>query len=50
MMVDDGAAKPNQFWVELGWVGAWSKIGPIGSGWPQIGFKLAFNPLLYKLK
>ena len=23
------------------------KTGPIGSGWPQIGFKFGFNPIMY---
>ena len=23
------------------------KTGPIGSGWPQIGFKFGFNPIIY---
>ena len=22
-------------------------MGPIGSGWPQIGFKFGFNPIMY---
>ena len=22
-------------------------MGPIGSGWPQIGFKFKFNPIMY---
>ena len=52
-------AKPNPFFqvepdfglkiqVESGRVGLQGqKMGPIGSGWPQIGFKFRFNPLMY---
>ena len=25
-------------------------MGPIGSGWPQIGFKFGFNPIMYLIK
>ena len=37
-----------EIWVEFGWLGpqGW-KMGPIGLGWPQIGFKLGFNPIMY---
>jgi hypothetical protein len=53
------AAKPDPFfrvepdfgpkiWVESGRVGPQGrKTGPIGSGWPQIGFKFGFNPIIY---
>ena len=51
------SAKPDPFfqvepyfgpeiWVELGRVGLQGqKTDPIGSAWPQIGFKLGFNPI-----
>jgi hypothetical protein len=57
--VISSAAKPDPFfqvepdfgpkiWVELGRVGPQGKKpGPIGSGWPQIGFKFGFNPIMY---
>ena len=39
---------PN-FWVQTGQVGPQDpKTGPIGSGWPQRGFKLGFNPIMYQ--
>ena len=53
------AAKPDPFfrvepdfgpkiWVESGRVGPQGrKTGPIGSGWPQIGFKFGFNSIMY---
>ena len=35
-----------QIWVELDQVAPQGpKTGPIGSGWPQIGFKFRFNPI-----
>jgi hypothetical protein len=52
-------AKPDPFflvepnfgptiWVELGQVDPQGhKTGPIGSSWPQIGFKFGFNPIMY---
>ena len=57
--VRSGAAKPDPFFrvepdfgpkirVESGRVGPQAqKPGPIGSGWPQIGFKFGFNPIIY---
>ena len=54
-------AKPNPFFwveinfgpiiqVELGGAGPQGqKKGPIGSGWPQIGFKFGSNPIMYLL-
>ena len=46
--------EPNfgpKIWVESGWVGTQGprgqKTGPIGFGWPQIGFKFGFNPIMY---
>ena len=42
-------AKPDPFCrVESGQVGRQDKkTGPIGSGWPQIGFKFGSNPIMY---
>ena len=38
---------PN-FWVQTGQVGTQDpKTGPIGSGWPQKGFKFEFTPIMY---
>jgi hypothetical protein len=57
--VRNSAAKPDPFFwvepnfgpkirVEPGWVGPQGqKTGPIGSGWPQKGFKFGFNPIMY---
>lgn len=57
--IEDSAAKPDPFFrvkpnlvpkirVELGQVGPQGKkTGPIGLGWPQIGFKFGFNPIMY---
>ena len=43
--------QPNfglNFWVQTGWVGPQDpKMGQIGSGWPQKGFKFGFNPIMY---
>ena len=53
------AAKPDPFFrvepdfglkirVESGRVGPQGqKTSPIGSGWPQIGFKFGYNPIVY---
>ena len=45
--------EPNfgpKIWVELGQVGPQGrKTSPIGLGWPQIGFKFGFNPIMYLL-
>ena len=56
------AAKPDPFFglnpildpkfgfsrVQSGRVGPQGqKTGPIGLGWPQIGFKFGFNPIMY---
>ena len=52
-------AKPDPFfcvepdfepkiWVELGQFGPQDqKTGPIRLGWPQIGFKFTFNPIIF---
>ena len=50
-------AKPDPFFqvepdfgpkilVGSGWPSG-SKMGPIGSVWPQIGLKFGFNPIMY---
>ena len=37
-----------KIWVESGWLDPQGKkMGPIGSGWPLIGFKFGFNPIMY---
>ena len=33
-------------WVRSGWPSG-SKTGTMGLGWPQIGFKFGFNPIMY---
>ena len=43
--------EPNfgtKIWVELGRGGPQGyKMGPIGSDWPQKGFKFELNPIMY---
>ena len=57
--LETSAAKPDPFFrvepdfgpkirVESGQVGPQGKkTGPIGLGWPKIGFKFGFNPIMY---
>jgi hypothetical protein len=58
-LLKSSAAKPDPFFpvetdfghkirVESGRDGPQDqKTGPIGSGWPQIGFRVRFNPIMY---
>ena len=56
--VKTSAAKPDPFFglnpildpkfglSRVGFALTVKKMGPIGSGWPQIGFKFGFNPIM----